>query len=49
MPVKLGPGKNPLRDAGDRRLNRIAGPSGLIIFGVTGAGLLAAYIAARDA
>ena len=35
-PVKLGPGSNPLRDPDDRRLNRIAGPSGLIIFGVTG-------------
>lgn len=34
--VKLGPGKNPLRDPEDRRLNRIAGPSGLVIFGVTG-------------
>ena len=34
--VKIGPGKNPLRDPEDRRLNRIAGPSGLIIFGVTG-------------
>ena len=27
---------NPLRDAGDRRLPRIAGPCGLVIFGVTG-------------
>ncbi|MGW0498682.1 glucose-6-phosphate dehydrogenase [Streptomyces sp. NPDC003007] len=27
---------NPLRDPGDRRLPRIAGPSGLVIFGVTG-------------
>lgn len=27
---------NPLRSPDDRRLNRIAGPSGLIIFGVTG-------------
>ena len=27
---------NPLRDAADRRLPRIAGPSGLVIFGVTG-------------
>jgi glucose-6-phosphate 1-dehydrogenase len=27
---------NPLRDPDDRRLGRIAGPSGLIIFGVTG-------------
>ena len=34
--VKIGPGTNPLRDPEDRRLNRIAGPSGLIIFGVTG-------------
>jgi len=35
-PVKLGAGNNPLRDPDDRRLNRIAGPSSLIIFGVTG-------------
>ncbi len=35
-PAKLAPGVNPLRDPEDRRLNRIAGPSGLIIFGVTG-------------
>ncbi|MET7678776.1 hypothetical protein ABZX94_29015, partial [Streptomyces seoulensis] len=27
---------NPLRDPQDRRLPRIAGPSGLVIFGVTG-------------
>lgn len=27
---------NPLRDPDDRRLNRIAGPSALVIFGVTG-------------
>jgi len=27
---------NPLRDPDDNRLNRIAGPSGLVIFGVTG-------------
>ena len=27
---------NPLRDPRDRRLPRIAGPSGLVIFGVTG-------------
>ncbi|MBG6083476.1 glucose-6-phosphate dehydrogenase [Zhihengliuella flava] len=27
---------NPLRDARDRRLNRIAGPSALVFFGVTG-------------
>lgn len=35
-PVKLSAGHNPLRDPDDRRLNRIAGPSGLVIFGVTG-------------
>jgi glucose-6-phosphate 1-dehydrogenase len=29
-------GDNPLRDVRDRRLPRIAGPSGLVIFGVTG-------------
>jgi len=28
--------RNPLRDASDRRLPRVAGPSGLVIFGVTG-------------
>ncbi|MDN5580998.1 MULTISPECIES: glucose-6-phosphate dehydrogenase [unclassified Corynebacterium] len=28
--------ENPLRDAADRRVPRIAGPSGLVIFGVTG-------------
>ncbi|WP_406273798.1 glucose-6-phosphate dehydrogenase [Actinacidiphila glaucinigra] len=36
---KTGPGtawSNPLRDPSDRRLPRIAGPSGLVIFGVTG-------------
>ncbi|MBX9470807.1 glucose-6-phosphate dehydrogenase [Microcella sp.] len=32
----IAPGSNPLRSPDDRRLNRIAGPSGLIIFGVTG-------------
>ncbi|MEY2848121.1 MAG: hypothetical protein RI885_786 [Actinomycetota bacterium] len=35
-PVEITPDFNPLRLASDRRLNRIAGPSGLIIFGVTG-------------
>ena len=35
-PAKIGQGVNPLRDPSDRRLNRIAGPSGLVIFGVTG-------------
>lgn len=29
-------GTNPLRDARDRRLSRVAGPSSLVIFGVTG-------------
>ena len=33
---KISAGNNPLRDPDDRRLNRIAGPSGLVIFGVTG-------------
>jgi len=35
---RLGPGgwTNPLRDARDKRLPRIAGPCGLVIFGVTG-------------
>ena len=35
-PAKVAPGENPLRDPDDRRLNRIAGPSGLVLFGVTG-------------
>jgi glucose-6-phosphate 1-dehydrogenase len=35
-PAPIGPGQNPLRVEADRRLNRIAGPSGLVIFGVTG-------------
>ncbi len=35
-PAKVGPDQNPLRDPRDRRLPRIAGPSGLVIFGVTG-------------
>jgi len=34
--AKVGPGTNPLRDPRDRRLPRIAGPCGLVIFGVTG-------------
>src|SRR3954471_8071379 len=29
-------GRNPLRDPRDRRLNRIAGPCSLVLFGVTG-------------
>ena len=35
-PVDITANFNPLRLPSDRRLNRIAGPSGLIIFGVTG-------------
>lgn len=35
-PSKVSAGNNPLRDARDRRLPRIAGPCGLVIFGVTG-------------
>jgi glucose-6-phosphate 1-dehydrogenase len=35
-PVEITPTFNPLRVATDRRLSRIAGPSALIIFGVTG-------------
>jgi glucose-6-phosphate 1-dehydrogenase len=35
-PVEITPEFNPLRLPSDRRLNRIAGPSGLVIFGVTG-------------
>lgn len=34
--IPLSRGHNPLRDPDDRRLNRIAGPSALVIFGVTG-------------
>lgn len=34
--VKVAEGQNPLRDPRDRRLPRIAGPCGLVIFGVTG-------------
>jgi len=36
MPARIAPGVNPLRVDADRRLNRIAGPAGLVIFGVTG-------------
>ena len=36
MPVEISAARNPLRSPSDRRLNRIAGPSALIIFGVTG-------------
>ncbi|GAA3901770.1 glucose-6-phosphate dehydrogenase [Microbacterium invictum] len=34
--VEISRGSNPLRDPDDRRLSRIAGPSALVIFGVTG-------------
>ncbi|MFJ4045395.1 glucose-6-phosphate dehydrogenase [Microbacterium sp. NPDC089987] len=36
MTATISRGHNPLRDPDDRRLNRIAGPSALVIFGVTG-------------
>ncbi len=36
MVVDISRGHNPLRDPEDARLNRIAGPSALVIFGVTG-------------
>ncbi|MBV0894823.1 glucose-6-phosphate dehydrogenase [Microbacterium sp. NC79] len=36
MTAFISRGHNPLRDPDDRRLNRIAGPSALVIFGVTG-------------
>ncbi|MEO8529181.1 MAG: glucose-6-phosphate dehydrogenase, partial [Pseudolysinimonas sp.] len=36
MSVDIRAGVNPLRVPSDRRLNRIAGPSALVIFGVTG-------------
>ncbi|MDC7122098.1 glucose-6-phosphate dehydrogenase [Cellulomonas fimi] len=36
MSAKVAEGQNPLRDPRDRRLPRIAGPCGLVIFGVTG-------------
>ncbi|MFP5334672.1 MAG: glucose-6-phosphate dehydrogenase [Actinomycetes bacterium] len=35
-PTRVGPEHNPLRDPRDKRLPRIAGPSGLVLFGVTG-------------
>jgi glucose-6-phosphate 1-dehydrogenase len=35
-PARVSRGVNPLRDERDRRLPRIAGPCGLVIFGVTG-------------
>ena len=36
MPNTYVPGQNPLRAPGDKRLPRIAGPCGMVIFGVTG-------------
>ncbi len=36
IPAEITAESNPLRSPSDRRLNRIAGPSSLIIFGVTG-------------
>jgi glucose-6-phosphate 1-dehydrogenase len=35
-PTRVTRDRNPLRDERDKRLPRIAGPSGLVIFGVTG-------------
>ena len=35
-PAKIEADSNPLRDPRDLRLPRIAGPCGLVIFGVTG-------------
>lgn len=36
LPAQISRDNNPLRVPSDRRLNRIAGPSALVIFGVTG-------------
>ena len=35
-PARIAHGQNPLRDVKDKRLPRIAGPCGLVLFGVTG-------------
>jgi glucose-6-phosphate 1-dehydrogenase len=35
-PATIARGANPLRDERDRRLQRIAGPCGIVLFGVTG-------------
>ena len=35
-PTRVADGANPLRDPRDRRLPRIAGPCGMVLFGVTG-------------
>lgn len=37
MPLRAATNNtNPLRDSRDRRLSRVAGPSSLVLFGVTG-------------
>ena len=35
-PARVAPAHNPLREPRDKRLPRIAGPCGLVLFGVTG-------------
>ena len=35
-PARVAAGTNPLRNPRDRRLPRIAGPCGMVMFGVTG-------------
>jgi glucose-6-phosphate 1-dehydrogenase len=35
-PTRVAQGQNPLRDPRDKRLPRIAGPCGIVLFGVTG-------------
>lgn len=35
-PTRVTHAENPLRDPRDRRLPRIAGPCGMVMFGVTG-------------
>ena len=35
-PARVAPGQNPLRDPRDKRLQKIAGPCSLVMFGVTG-------------
>ena len=35
-PARIAKGQNPLRSPLDKRLQKIAGPSSLVIFGVTG-------------
>ena len=36
LDTSVRPGRNPLRDGRDRRLSRVAGPSSLVLFGITG-------------